>query len=161
MNEVMLQVVGPNGEDLGDEPVPLSQAQTPAVTQSARDLIAKRIEIKAFIEEQQKAFSEYLRPYNEGKQAIDNALLALCQEQGTDTLKARGVGTAYISHPASVKVLDQEAFVEFCCANWREFGSALLMAGAQIDAAKKLQEDGKLPDCLKIDYGTRMNIRKS
>jgi hypothetical protein len=158
MNDVTLRVVGPDGEDLG-ETVPLAAATAPSWT--VAQLIEQRLALKAYIEKQKAEFDKILAPYVAGKEAIDAKLLDMCNEQGVDSLKARGVGTAYVSNILTAKVIDKEALVEFACANWREFGSELLIIKAATEPVQRLLDEGRLPGCLEISFAKRLNVRKS
>lgn len=130
-------------------------------TPTAAQLIERRQQLKTHIDAQQKAFDEYLKPYKDGKEACENALLAMCNEQGVEAIKTEA-GTAYISVITNFKVLDDERLIDLAVQNWREFGSELLSVGVTKDAAKRLIEENRMPQgILETSTFTRLNIRKS
>lgn len=71
--------------------------------------IEKYIELRDRKAEIAERHKEELAPINEAMKLLEQALLALMQETGVDSVRAKGLGTAYTSEVLSLKVVDRQA----------------------------------------------------
>lgn len=124
-----------------------------------QDLIEKYHQIKAYIEKREASLAEVLKEPREGLEAIKNALLARLNARQADNTKTEA-GTAYKSKILDVKVIDRQAFLQFCIAHWDDNGSDLLQVGAVKDPVKKMMQEGEVPPGVETSTTIRINIRK-
>lgn len=99
------------------------------------EMIAKHNEIKAYVEAEDAAHTERLKPYK----AAMNALVTACGVQLQTQMGSDGKanfacddGTAYLQHGLSVKVDNREAFLDFVANDHWDF----LDAGALKDPVR-------------------------
>ena len=127
---------------------------------SDKDLIDKFLEIKAHVEKREAQLAEELKGPRAGMDILKNALLARLNSRGADNTKTES-GTAYKSKILDAKVVDRQAFLSYCVANWSEFGSDMINIKAVADPVKQAMADGTIPPGLEVTTTVRINIRKS
>ena len=81
-------------------------------TPTIGEMIAKHNEIKAFVETEQAAFDERIKPYKQAMQTLVTACGVELQNQQLQNFKADD-GTAYLQHGLSVKVDNREDYLKF------------------------------------------------
>lgn len=125
-------------------------------------LIERYNALKGHVATQKEAFDNYLKPYMEGMESIENELLKRLNDRGADNTKT-DAGTAYKSTLLNVKIVSREKFLDYVLENWDVIGNDMLMANAQKDAVKQFLENsnGVPPPGLECSWFTRINIRKS
>src|SRR6202162_2206499 len=107
---------------------------------TAAQLVERRMKLKAHVESQKEQFDNYLKPYLEGIETCDNALLEKMNAEGTDSFKT-DFGTAYKSTLMNVKIVSRERYLDYVLENWDVIGNEMLQAGAQKDAVKQFIEN--------------------
>ena len=121
------------------------------------DLVAKHNEIKGYIEAEDEAHKERMKPYREGL----NAILATCgvmlQEQGQQNAKTEA-GTAYLNHGLSVKVDNRETFLQFVADGHLDFLDAGVLKDPVRDWLDKHQAD---PPGVKTEAFVKCLIRRT
>jgi acyl-CoA reductase-like NAD-dependent aldehyde dehydrogenase len=124
-------------------------------------LIAENHKIDELIKAAQEKFNEWAKPHVTRRDEIENILLARLQERKANNTKTDS-GTAYISHPMTVKIEDQAALFDWIADNWDEV-SADTKLSLKVDAIRTYMEknEGKAPPGLKIGYATNLNINRS
>ena len=125
------------------------------------ELIQKYVQMRDLIAVKKKAFEEITRPYKQGMDTIEQALLARLVERGADNTKT-DAGTAYKVAHVNVKVVDREKFVEFIMQEWETIGNEMLLAAPQKDAVRQyVDSNGRSPPGVEVSYFTDVNVRKS
>jgi hypothetical protein len=121
-------------------------------------LVEKHNELLAYVEAEQAAFDERIKPYTDALATIKGAALAHLQEQGQQNAKTE-FGTAYQSTIMSVKVDNPAIFLDFI----REQGLwTMLQVGALKEPVREfLDTTSRPPPGLKVDFITKCNIRRS
>jgi hypothetical protein len=124
-------------------------------------LIKRSLELKAYVEGENKRFTAHMKPANDERAAIANELLARMNQQGLTNVKTE-YGTAYLSTLLNQKVFDRDAFLKECLENWTNFGGAMVLVSAQQDSVKEYMEshEGNPPPGITVSWFTRLNIRK-
>lgn len=98
-----------------------------------------------------------LAPYNEKLQTIEGFLLKMLGDMGMDSAKT-GSGTAYKAVKAQAKVVDREAFMQFCM---KEERMDMLTASASKTAIEEYIEDtGKDVPGVQVNRVVTLNVRK-
>lgn len=91
--------------------------QAPAAPQyTAAQLIEIYLKLRAKKKAQEKENAAKLAPINEAMAQIDGMLLAICKQQGTDALKAKGIGTATPTVTIGYSIKEPEKFRAFVIA---------------------------------------------
>lgn len=145
---------------------------------SDADLIQRYLELRDYIQREQDALDERLKPYHEGMQAIENEFLARLNARVPDeTSKANSAtdfGTAFRTRRMTPKVVDQSAFLQFCFDQWDVGGSEMFKVSPLIGSEDKptpLREwmeentdpetkEMKFPPGLEVSRKIGVNIRK-
>lgn len=106
------------------------------------ELITKFLELRAFVEAEEAALKELLKPHKEGMLAIQTALGVDLQNEGLQNFKGED-GTAYLKHSDGIKVDNKATFLQHC----RDSGAwNMLDIGCLVDPVREYQtEHGKLP----------------
>lgn len=127
---------------------------------TASDLIAKHNELNDYIEAQQKALDEVLKPYKDGVKSIETMLLDMMQQQGVQNFKTEEHGTAYQRTTRSITVDNRESFLNFIAAEntWDMLKVAALKEPVETWLEKN---NGVLPEGLKSEQFTKVVIRRS
>ena len=121
------------------------------------DMIAKQQELKAFIEKEEKALAEWLKPYKEARTAIEVACGVALQTQGLQNFKAED-GTAYLRHSDGIKVDNKAAFLQFVRGEDR---FDMLDIGCLVDPIREfLNQKGALPPGITSTPSVTCIIRK-
>ena len=98
-------------------------------------------QLKAHLAERSKAFSAYCEPFKEEQKSIEAWLLNFLNETKQDSARTEH-GTAYKSTLCLPKIVDRDAFLDYCLDHWDDDGNAMLQISApQIDAFKKYVEE--------------------
>lgn len=122
-------------------------------------LIDKYKELDAFVETEDTAHSERMKPYREAIATIKNAALSELQRTGQQNAKSENGGTAYQQTIMSVKVDNSSAFLDFVAKNNRW---DMLSPQALKEPVKEFVETNKAePPGLKVEFITKCNIRTS
>jgi hypothetical protein len=156
-----------------EAPVQVAPVATEA---TAEQLIAEHNKIEAFVKDENKRFGEFMKPHKERLEEIGNQLLGLSNVQKWDSIRT-DAGTAYRSTLLNVSVspeglpyqvngedrIGREALLDFALDHWDDIGNDLLLVSPQKDAVKKFMEanEGKPPPGVRVNWFTRINIRKS
>ena len=123
------------------------------------DLIAKYFELKHYVDKRVDILDQQLKVPRAGMEQIKNALLARFHERGATNTKTEA-GTAYVSKVLDVKVIDRQAFMQYCIAHWNSFGADMLKIGAVTEPVRAEMEKEKTPPGIETTTVIRMNIRK-
>jgi len=134
-------------------------------TANIADLVKQRQQIRAWLEAQQKLFSDYCAPYNDKVAKLDAEITAAMTEVGIKSLKT-DTGTAILSEitTAKIKPDERDAYIDLCLENWDEFGGEMLQIGAPKAEAVRAYMDaheGQLPPHIEISTMLRFSIRKA
>jgi hypothetical protein len=128
-----------------------------AIQPTDQEMIEKFLEIKAYVEQQEKDLADALKPARDGMELIKNMLLARLNERGADNTKTES-GTAYKSKILDVKVIGRQEFLEFALHQ----NPDMLQVGAVKDAVKEyIAEHERTPPGLETAVTIRINIRRS
>ena len=129
---------------------------------TAADLVKKYLALKDHCTSEEKRFNEHLSQYRKEMEQISQQLLDMANTQGCDSF-ATEHGTAYKSRLMNVKVEDRDRLLDFADEHWQEIGSDLLLISAQKEAVRRWMEENnnQPPPGLKIDWFTRINVRRS
>jgi hypothetical protein len=131
------------------------------MTDEAR--IKRYLEIDDFLKAQSKAFTEFCKPYREEMQAIQAGFLAEFVQTKRESVRT-DAGTAYSSTTMTPKVVDREAYLDYCNDHWENGGNEILQLGApQVTAFRAFMDkhEGKLPPGTDVQFFTHVNIRRS
>lgn len=128
-------------------------------------LVQERQKLRAHVETQQQAFSEYCKPYHEQIQKLDAQLTALMTEQNIKSFKTE-FGTAILSQidAAKIKPDERDAYIDMCLDSWDQFGGEMLQIGApKAEAVRNYMDshEGQLPPHVEIKTELRFSIRKA
>jgi len=131
---------------------------------TADQLIERYLALRDHVEAQQKAFTEYCKPFRDEMEQIlaktHEMLLALGGDKPSIKTAA---GTAFTTTSKNPKIADRDAFLKFVGETWDQYGNAMLQLGApQVSALQEFMDDhdGTLPPGVKIEPFTRVTIRK-
>jgi len=132
------------------------------MTFKADELIAKALEIDRHIKAREEALAEELKPYKEGRQAIEGVLLQMLNDAGAQNFKT-DEGTAYKTQILHPKVVNRDDFLKVCVDNWTNGGGAMLQIGTIKGGVKDWLETHEQapPPGVEISYSINLNIRKS
>jgi hypothetical protein len=129
-----------------------------STTMNAEHLISKYVEIRDYLDAQDKAHEERCKQYREALLAISDALLNLLNQQGGDNIKTPA-GTAYKTEMLSTKVVDAETFLNYVFENNLRH---LITAAASKTAVKEFTEQYQcLPPGVETTSFIKCNIRRS
>lgn len=137
---------------------------------TAGDLIAEYTKIGDYLTAESKRFAEHCKPHNERRTEIENKLLEMLNTLNAGNTNAgkkasfsTDHGTAYLSTIVTPKVVNKEAFLDFCLEDWDKRGAMLQIGAPQKDALTSYQDDnnGALPPHVETSSFTRVNIRRS
>src|SRR5712671_7537103 len=103
-------------------------------------LVEQHQKLKAHVTAQKEAFDNYLKPYLEGIETIENTMLELMNKRGSDNMKT-DFGTAYKSTLMNVKIVGRDRFLDYLLDNWDTIGNEMLLVSAQKDAVKQFIEN--------------------
>lgn len=140
---------------------------------TADTLIAEYIKTRDWIESEGKKFDEHMKPYKDRQEHITQTLHGMMLDQKLESLPTEH-GTASKSVLMNLSVTadetqvyndatGREALLDFAVDHWDEIGNELLLIKPQMDAVKRWMEthEGKPPPGVKVDYFTRINVRRS
>lgn len=123
------------------------------------DLVAKHNELLAYIEGEDAAYAERMKPYKDGINLIKQACLTALQEQGQQNAKTEA-GTAYQQTSMSVKVDNRDEYLRFIAEQnmW-----SMLDAGALKDPVRDWldKNNGTPPPGIAVTFFTKCNIRRT
>lgn len=153
-------------------------AEKPLVdpTWTADLLIKREIELDDYISAQSKAFSEFCKPFREEMEAIRSRLLAMHNDQKTDSFKTE-FGTSYVStllqhkiDPAAQAYTDgdgvtytgREALLYYMLDRWDKYGNEGLNISVPVATVRQVMDDsdGTPPPGLTISYFKRVNVKR-
>ena len=128
-------------------------------------LVTEHQKIRAHLDVQSKAFSEYCKPYNLQLEQIQAQITASMTEQGIKSFKT-DTGTAILSeiNTAKIKPDERDAFIDMCLDNWDEYGGEMLQIGApKAEAVRHYMDEheGNLPPHVEMSTFLRFSIRKA
>ncbi|HEX8838190.1 MAG TPA: hypothetical protein VF748_14710 [Candidatus Acidoferrum sp.] len=121
-------------------------------------LIAKYFEIKTYCEEHEKRLAEKLKGPRAGMQTIKDVLLARFNQRGSTNTKTEA-GTAFASKRLDVKVIDRQAFLQYCIAHWSTFGADMLQIGAVVGPVRERMEAEETPPGIETSTTVTISIR--
>jgi len=123
------------------------------------ELIKKYIELRDWLEADNKAVEERQKPYKDAMTAIEGAVQQHLIETGAESVKTE-FGTAYKTTFTSVRMADRGAFIQFVSAQndgWDYFTNAV--------AKEKIREyvdtHGAAPPGIDITSIAKTNFRRS
>jgi hypothetical protein len=125
--------------------------------------IARYLQIDDFVKAESKRFAEYLKPFREEMQAIQQGFLAEFIAQKRESVRT-DAGTAYQTTSMTPKVINSEAFLDYINENWEDGGSEMVQFRApQVDAFRNFMDhnEGKLPPGTEVSFNTSVHIRRS
>lgn len=141
-------------------------------------LMERYFALKDWITSEDARYKAHVDPHKKEMDGIEQEFLKRLNDRGADSTKSDH-GTAYTSTLLNVSVspdgpsyavennavplTGRDALLEAALEHWNEWGSDMLMIGAQKDAVKKYLDDheGKEPPGVKTSRFTRVNIRRS
>src|SRR5262249_43222043 len=85
------------------------QHRDPKPNWDAAAIVKKYIELRDFVQEENKAHAARMKPYTEGMEILEAAAAALMKSTGQDALSTE-YGTAFPVHKLSVTCPDKDAF---------------------------------------------------
>ena len=133
---------------------------------NAQDLIARYIQLRAFVQKRSAEHEAELAPYKAAMTAIENAGSAMLIEQsGGDEGKANIVtpaGTMYRKRWLAIKVADRPAFMSFVADDWDERQKFLTSAVSKKEIEEWIETEKAIPPGLDISrgYSTLFNAPK-
>ncbi len=146
---------------------------------TAEQLISERFALDDKIKAAVKLLADHVAPLKTRMKQIDVELMTLLNQMSDDKASiSTDVGTCYKSHLLNVSIDPEgEAYVnvageeqkgrmalfDWALENWNEGGADLLLVQPQMDSVKAYMEahDGKPPPGLRINWFTRVNVRRS
>lgn len=139
------------------------QPENPLLKFTVDQLIEQSIKLRDYIEAEQQRLSEFLKPYNESREAIANELGRRLIEQKLDSFTVKGVGTAYRETRQQYQCLDKVAFLDFCLENWDQRGEMLQIGAPKVDGVKAYMDanNGQLPPTVTANPVTNTIVRRS
>ena len=132
------------------------------------ELIEKHNELLEYVEAEQAAFDEKIKPYKDAIEAIKVHTGAELMKQvqnippWVDTPKAnvsiQGVGTAYLQTTLSAKVDNPADFKALCLADW-----SFADLRCRKDPVREwlIKHNGEKPPGVAVEFITKCNIRRS
>lgn len=133
------------------------------MSETAEQLIAEHNRIDDHIKAENKRFTAFAAPFREKLEEIENKLLAILNEQGSELIKSDS-GTAYISNIMTPKIVARDAYLDWINDNWDAFGNEMLQVSApQKEALKQYMEENNkaLPPGVEISFFRKINVRRS
>lgn len=120
-------------------------------------LIERYTKLRDFVADAKKKHLAQTKPYTDGLETIEQALMARLIERGADNTKT-DAGTAYKVTLLNVKVTDREKFLEYALNG----GDDMLLASAQKDAVRDyIDQHQAPPPGVEVTYFTNVNVRKN
>ena len=137
--------------------------------------------LKAHLAAQTKLFADYCKPFKEEQDAIEAWLLDFLNRTKQNSAKTEH-GTAYRSTLTQPKIVERDAYLDWCLDHWDAGGNEMLQIGApQVAAFEAYMEERKktieeyaeksggelpaetslTPPGTQVNYFTRVNVRKS
>ena len=127
------------------------------MTEKINDLVAVYIQLRERKAVAKKGFDEKMRPVNETMVKIENKLLGMMNDTGTDSFKTPD-GTAYKTTRTSAKMSDWDSFIAYVL---KEEAHELLERRASKAAVQEFKEaHEELPPGISWNEETSVNIRK-
>lgn len=143
-----------------EKPEPSPELLAKLKDMTPAQLIERALTLKNWLEAEADRFKQHLAPVNLEQDTIKNVLLERLNEQGVNSFPTDN-GVAYKSTLLNIKITDRDAFLKCVLENWQDFGGAMLMAGAQMDAVKEfLEKHNEPPPGIEISWYSRLNIKK-
>ena len=130
------------------------------MTHTDAELIKLALEIKRDIALAEQELKDELKADRTDLKALENELHRRLTERNAQNTKT-DEGTAYFSTIINFKVVDRDAYLQFCLSNWDKGGSAMLAIDAIKDGVEEFASSGELPPGLEQSQFIRLNIRRS
>lgn len=132
-------------------------------TVSIGDLIDTSLKLREYMEIEQQKFTDYLKPYNERREAISEELNRRMLEQKVNSFKADGIGTAYKSTRDTFRIADKTAFLDFVLEEWDTRGAMLQIGAPQVDAVRAYMDSnsGQLPPTVTANSVRQVHVKRS
>ena len=121
-------------------------------------LIDKYLKLRNKIKEMNDAHDATLKPYKEGMELIENALLAHLQATNSDSVKVKGIGTASSTDKYSAVLEDPEAFRTWIVSQ-NEFDMADIKANVTNVREYQKQNAGALPPGVRLSSIRKISVR--
>lgn len=121
-------------------------------------LIDKYLKLRNKIKQLNDAHEASLRPYKEGMETIENALLAFLLQNNMSNVKVKGIGTASGLDKFSAVVEDQAAFRDWILQN-NEFDMADIKANVVNVREYQKANNGTLPPGVKLSSIRKISVR--
>lgn len=139
--------------------------ENPLLKETTKALIGKFIELRNYMDGEQLRLSEFLRPYQEQKEAIQNEVQRrlLAEAETGASYSFKGIGTAYLEHRNNFSSSDKIALLDFCLENWDQRGAIIQIGAPKVEAVKSYMDDnnGELPPTVTNSPEIKCIIRKS
>lgn len=117
-------------------------------------LVATRQTIKAKLEAMDAEHEQRCAKYKAGLMQIEGQIVDVMDANGLQNVKTEH-GTAYFTHPESMRVVDKTAFFEWVVAN---NGFDVLTSHVSKDA---IRSRGEIPPGIEVHRARKLAIRKS
>lgn len=127
------------------------------------DLIETSLKLREYIETEQQRLTDYLKQYNEQREAISAELNRRMLEQKVNSFKAEGIGTAYTSERTTFRIGEKETFLDFVLEAWDERGAMLQIGAPQVDAVRTYMDanHGQLPPTVTSQVVRQIHVKRS
>lgn len=128
-------------------------------------LVQEYQKYKAFVEQQETALREHLKPSRQRMEQIQAEVTSLMTAQGIKSFKTDH-GTPILSEIDTMKIKSDErdAYIDMCLEHWDEFGGEMLQIGApKVDAVRSYMDahNGMLPPHVEKETTLRFSVRKA
>jgi len=124
------------------------------------NLIKKYISIRDYVEAQQKADEERLKPYKDGMVAIEGAVQQHLIDTGAENIKTE-FGTAYRTTHMSVRLADRQAFINYIVNVDADPFSYFTNAVSKEKIKEHIDAHGSAPSGIDITTIQKVNFRRS
>lgn len=127
------------------------------------DLISTSLTLREYIEAEQEKLQKFLKQYVEARDDIANELNRRMLEQGVNSFKAEGIGTAYTSERTTFRIGEKETFLDFVLDAWDERGAMLQIGSPQVDAVRSYMDanHGQLPPTVTSQVVRQVHVKRS
>lgn len=130
------------------------QPSTPDIGTRIAQFLALRDKIAAIKEEQAKA----LQPFNAAKAKLEEILQEHLKTANLDSIRVKGIGTAYKATESSATVQDADAFRSFVLQTG-DWDMADIRAN-KAHVRKHIEKHGNVPPGVKFTQAVTINVRR-
>jgi hypothetical protein len=124
-------------------------------------LIEQYQKLRAHLASAKESFAKACEPYETSVTTIETELARRLIERGAQNTKTE-FGTAYFATGIRPKVVDRDAFLQFCVQNWAKGGAEMLDVRALRDPIKDFMSSSKdPPPGVEVETYTNLNVRRT